>query len=443
MKKVAGVFCRAGKGILLIGFSIQIILGLVWMCCNIIEGQKFGAPSGWLYPFLLRVVGDGVWILYLLQLGLAYYAARRFLAPLLPGGIFWRIWGSLALLTIPMALQCHMAALPYSAVSSLFLLELCSCRKMFQGGNLVRETAAGAACWLILWALLPEYGLFGAVPLVLTLLVQCGMRPGEGKRVVAGCQVVAAFGGILGGLQGLLPAPAGRKVTWEQALASRFAWPNLWNDSQAWPSDLAEAAGNCVWEASATPGQMEQILFPVIDEAAGEVAGEFYVKMAQIAWQKDKTRIMKEIVWDVLGYGAAPAILQLQLTARGYDSYSGRNYEIMFLHTPVLAKYYVAYACWWFVAALGVGLLAGVAGCLEGRLGPGRGKLYFAGVCVVSAGGMILAYTMRGAGMMDYKCTVSILELWMAWVLSGMGVSDGGREDLGASCCSTGRSHEK
>ena len=428
MKRVADAICRIGKGILFIGFSVQTVLGTVWMCCNFMKGQAFGAPSGWLYPFLLWIVGDCVWVLYLVQLCLAYYAVRKFLAPLLPEGIFWENWGSLALLTLPMALQCHMAALPYSAVSSLFLLELCFCRKLFQGGNLVRETVAGAACWLALWALLPEYGMFGAVPLVLSLLVQCRMRPGEGRRLVAACLVVAALSGILGGLKGLLPAPDGRKVTWEQAMASRFAWPSLWNDSQKWPKELAEAAGNCVWDASYTPAHMEQILFPAIEEAAGENAGVLYGKMAQFAWQNHKIRVLKEIAWDVLGYGAAPAILQLQLIGRAYDSYSGRNYEIMFQNTPVLTKYYVSYGCWGFVAGLGAGALLGVAGLLAGGIRLHHGKMCFAGVCVACGGVLVLAYTMRGAGMMDYKCTVAIVELWAAWLLSGMGVSYVGKE---------------
>lgn len=428
MKRVADAVCRIGKGILFIGFSVQTVLGIVWTCCNFMKGQTFGAPSGWLYPFLLWMVGDSVWVLYLVQLCLAYYAGRKFLAPLLPEGVFWENWGSLVLLTLPMALQCHMAALPYSAVSSLFLLELCFCRKLFQGGNLVRETVAGAACWLALWALLPEYGLPGAVPLVLSLLVQCRMRPKEGRRLVAACLVVAALSGILGGLKSLLPAPAGRKVTWEQAMASRFAWPSLWNDSQKWPQELAEAAGDCVWDASYTPAHMEQILFPVIEEAAGENAGVLYGKMAQFAWQNHKVRIWKEIAWDVLGYGAAPGILQLQLTGRAYDSYSGRNYEIMFRNTPVLTKYYVSYGCWWFVAGLGVGALLGVAGLLAGGIRLHRGKMCFAGVCVACGVGLALAYTMRGAGMMDYKCTVAIVELWAAWLLSSMGVSYVGKE---------------
>lgn len=419
MKKIASALCHIVKGMLFIGFSIQIILGLAWMCFNFIDGQKFGAPSGLVYPVLAGILGDAEWVLYLLQLGLASWAAGKFLAPLLPGGIFWKIWGALALVTIPVAMQCHMAVLPYSAVSSLFLLELCFCRRMLgEEGEIVTGAAKGAACILGLWALLPEYGLFGMVPLALTFLVLCLRRRGEGKRVAAGILVAAAFVGILAGVDSLTPEPEGRKVTFEQAFVSRFAWPSLWNDSRSWPPELLEAADSVLWEASYTPSRMESLLFPAIEKAAGEEAGELYREIVRIAWEKNRSRILKEIAWDVMGYGAAPAILRMQLEARAYDSYSGRNYEIMFQNAPVLTKYYVEYGCWWFVAAIGLAVVSSVCGPACGRK---KISWQFLLICILSAGVPVLVYTMRGAGMMDYKCTAAIPGLWMAWVLSCMG----------------------
>lgn len=38
-------------------------------------------------------------------------------------------------------------------------------------------------------------------------------------------------------------------------------------------------------------------------------------------------------------------------------------------------------------------------------------------VCLVSAGVTTVAYTFRGSGVMDYKCTVAVNLLWLAWVV--------------------------
>ena len=133
--------------VIFIGFSIQIVFGMTWMCLNFSKLPQFGESlfyveisknficdeyTGILYPvFLLLARGiEGLaglpyyCVMYVVQLLVACYAAHRLLMGLKKTKRALNLWGSLAVLTLPMAMQCHLAVLPYSLVSSFFLLEL-------------------------------------------------------------------------------------------------------------------------------------------------------------------------------------------------------------------------------------------------------------------------------------------------------------------------------
>ena len=58
MKKAAGHISVILKGILCIGFSIQIVFGIVWMCFNFAHLQAFQQDSGILYRGLKGLVGN-------------------------------------------------------------------------------------------------------------------------------------------------------------------------------------------------------------------------------------------------------------------------------------------------------------------------------------------------------------------------------------------------
>ena len=167
MKKAAGYLITLLKSMLFIGFSIQIIFGLVWMCFNFTHVQEFGVPEGILYPLLLRIFGSVPQILYLLQLCLAWFCTRELIKPIVRLRTIWQNWYVLVLLTLPFSMQCHLALLPYSFVCSLLFLEVSFCRNAMaaEQGISCMELTKGAACWLILALLLPEYKWLGGIPL--------------------------------------------------------------------------------------------------------------------------------------------------------------------------------------------------------------------------------------------------------------------------------------
>lgn len=429
MKKAAGHISVIIKEILCIGFSIRIILGIIWMCFNFTHLQEFQQTEGILYRCLKNLLGGNYGLLYAFQLATAYYAADRFLQKTRPTNLFWRIWGNLVLLTFPMAMQCHLAVSPYSLVSSFLLLELSAAIAVVRekDGNMVREYVLAGFCWLILALLLPEYFVLGAIPLLLVLLIRL---PALLKRrsSLANCVLVfLAFGGMIVGIHGLTGEadylPDRESISY--SLFSRTVWPTIWHDSAQWPAEVKAAVDGSVWEVSLYTDNMQKIFRPLMQESFGhEQASEYYLQMAAASLKKHTVTVIRQIGGDVLGYSVTPLILPIQLRGEAYASYSGRNYEMMFIQAPLVTKYYVNYSCWWFGVMLVLTALLFVMKQAEHLTKPRRSGVWAFLLCLITAGTVVTAYTLRGAGVMDYKCTVAVNLLWPAAALLLMGKKD-------------------
>lgn len=424
MKKAADKLCILLKGMLIAGFSVQIILGLIWMSLNFIEVQQYGRPEGFLYPLLLRVFGNVPQLLCLLQLGLAGAAGYMLVRPICSEGRLKCIWCVLAFVSLPMAMQCHLALLPHSFVSSLFLLELgCLRRAMECGDGLDLRAMTGAgACWAGLVLLLPEYRWLGLLPIALAVAVRLKRLCGSLRRLILCALLIAAFSGIVAGIGSLTKTEGDYERTFWFAMASRMSWPTIWQDSNGWSQDLRELAMDVCWETSYVPDNMDKVLKPVIEEAVGQAkAQEYYRQIALLAWNHRKTRIARQISWDVLIHGVPQAVLQFQLRGVGYDSCSGRNYEIILMNSPRLAKYYVSYSCWWFFWSMGLAVLLWGARCMAQGLKSAFLKTAFPIVTAVSLAAVVFFYTMQGAGMADYKQTIAAAGMWPLMALWGIG----------------------
>ncbi len=432
-------------GLLYIGFSIQIAFGLVWMCFNFAAVQRFGEYRGIFYGAVYWMTGRHAWIMYILQLAAAFFAAYRFLNRLRASGRAFGVWRALALLTLPMALQCHMAILPWSLAGSLVMLQWSFCleflrdkravsvaepgkRGLFSGGMWLRPIKEKSfiglcACWLFLALLLPEYRFLGGVPVALTLLFSAGRLRGGAKRFLYLGICALCFGGLAVGAGTAAKEASGigdRSVSF--ALADRMVWPSLWADHYGWPEEMLEALGeNTIWEASFNADNMDRLIKPRMDESfEKEKADAFYREIALNSWTHRTSVILTQIRWDAAGYAAAPAVLLKQLDGEYYDSYSGRNYEIMRNHTPKLTKYYVVYSCWWFKICVAAALLLTAGRSVRARGRAKSGRLIGIGICLCTACALVAWYTMRGSGMMDYKAAFAVSSLWLAWGLTAM-----------------------
>lgn len=420
MKKTVGHLITLLKGILFIGFSIQIIFGLVWMCFNFMQVQAFGEPEGTLYPLLLQIFGSVPQIMYLLQLGFAWFCTGKLLKPIVRGKTIWQNWYVLVLLTLPFAMQCHMALLPYSFVCSLLFLEVSFCRNAMaaeQGISCV-ELTKGASCWLILAMLLPEYRWLGGIPLALMVLFRIPTLAKTLRRMAYSLLIIAAFGGIIAGLGRLSGVSEEQGKSFWFSLAHRISWPTVWYDAGRWPEELKTAAEPILWETTYNSGNMERLFKPAVENAVGtQQAENYYRRMITVAWQLHSSAIIRQMGGDALVYVLPQMILPLQLEGRGYDSFSGRNYEIMLGKHFRLTKYYVNYSCWWFVVAFGTALLLAVLRIAVGEKLIERRVPGFLMICALSAGAVTVYYIMRGAGMSDYKCTLAVSAVWTVWML--------------------------
>ena len=419
MKKAALRLNLILKWFLFAGFSVRILCGAVWMCLQFGKTQAFEEVEEGIYPLLAGSLGQIPQILYLLQLAAAFWAGWALVGAVRPVGKFLRCWCAAALMTVPMAMQCHMAILPYSFVSSLSVLELACCLKVQKDGQNIslRHLAAAGCCFVGLTLLLPEYCLLGAVPIAVTLILKRKALLEDTGRLLYACLLMAAFCGAAGGICGLAREgePDFQERFWASA-AARTAWPVLLKDYEEWPEELRLADDEVLREVTRYPENMKSIFLPVYKEAAGgENAVSCYREMAGISWQRHRTQILKQIVWDVLIYGATEAVLPLQLKGRSYDSHSGVNYGMLTMEHPLFTKYYVWYSCLWFWASLGAAAL--LKSLRVFRRGPRKnaGASAVKGFLITAVswlGAVVLYYTMQGAGTADYKYTAAAAVLW-------------------------------
>lgn len=194
-------------------------------------------------------------------------------------------------------------------------------------------------------------------------------------------------------------------------MVSRFAWPRIGIDYEFWPEEIRTHLSYVqALQTDVYAENVERVLGETLVNAVGaERADELFSEMVRGAWTRHKGEILHDTAWDALGYTFSPMVLQRQLRGKVYDSFSGRNYDAMRMQTPLLTKYYVDYGCWWFAVGLLFAAILGVT------LKSDRWKII--GLYVLTGGCMVVWYTMRGAGQMDYKKTIVIGLLWSLWML--------------------------
>lgn len=442
------------KGSIFIGFLVQIVFGLVWMGCSIIHIQDFAEASTGIYGRAVRLLGKAYPAMYLLQLLMAGYAGWRLVSRLCDldqnrkRNRLFALWGSLALMTLPTAMQCHMALLPYSLVCSAGLLQLSFCCELLEPtgnsrcGRVFRhldfyehsevlghrdtfDFAPFAGLWICYFVqalLLPEYIFLGAVPVAAMLLLKRRGITGAKVRLKIFLLLAIAAAGIYAVYSLSVKTEDENDISGiEWTLVKRLCWPTLWVDYEGMPDQIKEATAGAVWESTYYPGNMDEVFKPAIEAAMN--AGEAKPLLAEAAagsWRMHYPMVIRQVGWDVLGYCASPVILQLQLSGDAYESHSGRNYAIMRKSAPVLTKYYVNYGSWWFAAAAVLTALLLIARLAAGERPYGRREGRLSAVVFLFAGSCVFWYTIQGAGIMDYKYTVFINELWFLWSFKTM-----------------------
>lgn len=422
----ARYLCAVVKRIMVLGFGVQIVLGLVWLCSNFGSVQDFPESASAAYRLLYTLTGKRPQLLYAVQLGVALWAADRFLTSLCrtQRRLGERLFGALALLTFPMALQSHLALLAWSLCGSAVLLEWSFFTELLRCGQekTLRLLGGMLLCWAASALLLPEYRLLGAVPVLLVLPAVIKRHRREPGKLALRLVLVLLGGCLAAGLGLLAVRASGEKPRslW-YALACRTAWPTILSDHGMWPEEVQEALGERVIEMSFYPDNMDRIMRPLMEETFGaKQADVYYRRIAGIEWERRGRNILTQVRWDIVGYAMTPAILPKQLEGGKYESCSARNYEIMRQRLPVLTKVYVHYSCGWFLAAVCGSAVLTVLCIAADRESLKRCGLGGWLLPAASAAFDVLWYTMQGAGLMDYKATFAVGSLWLAWALTAM-----------------------
>lgn len=450
MQKAGKLFLAIAGRVLIFGFGIWIVLGIGWMVMNFSYLQGFGETAlyeeisktficdeyeGILYPILIWFA-RGIaklfpipyhCILYGVQLGCGFGAGCFLLRCAGMKRKLWRIGGSLVLLTFPMTMQCHLAVLPDSLVASVLLLELAFALRMVKGEKVfeAREFAKVSGCWAVLALLRPEYLYLGAVPVMLLFLYGAGKSWKQNKRVILSCVIlICTFAGVIVGVTSLAQTKGYYGRTHKSlslALASRCAWPYANKDYEVWPEEIkAYFTHEQAIQIDFYADNVERMLGRTLEAQAGELrAEELLGEVGRIGWQRHKNAILHDAAWDVVGYTFSPLVVQRQLTGKAYDSYSGRNYDVMRQQVPQLSECYLNFGSFWF----GVGLIMTaflwlVRLCREKQFHRKPGVAVVVSGWILTVAGIVVWYSLQGAGMMDYKKSLGVTLLWMIWMLA-------------------------
>lgn len=434
MQKATVAIFEILKRILIVGFGIQILLGLLWMCGQIPTVQEFGESPGYLYPFAVQIIGRiaetfGIPValpFYFLQLGFALYSTHAFLMGIGGSKGVFHIFCVMSVLTLPFALQCHLALLPYSLAGSLLLLQITHTVKACKEKKFtVTMFVSLSLFWLLQGLLLPEYAIFAGIIWFAAFIMAWVWTEKEKKQKrILYLLLTVCFVGIfwtVGNWDGSLEKGVSRDSI-AIHMASRFTVGRLAQLYDNFPETVKEVMSyEEVQHYSYSHEEWQTELRDQITEALGDREGErFFWKIAEAGRILFGRQVWHDILIDGICYGFSPITLQIQLMDRGCASYSGRNYEIMAMKNPSLTRIYVNYSCWWYAVCLVVGCFMGIICLFQKALANFKNVsvLLTAFFCLLTAAVMIVWYVLQGSGMMDYKKTMIITVFWAVGVMT-------------------------
>ena len=413
MEHVRAVVSR----ILFLGVSIQILLGLFWMLLAFDDRQEFvgSTYAGCLDRCLAGIPYEPA--IYLLQLGVAFGAGYWLLEGLGARKLFWKIWGSLALVTYPYAMQCHMAILPDSLAFSCFLFMLAAGLKRKRIMYLF---------WFLSALFLPEYLYFGVIPLAVFFWVSAKKKRNWRKTGAELLMIISVAVMVLG----FHKISSTEHVSLEEAWFRRTVWSSFYQFYPDWPEEVKAVITEEEYVAiGRLPENMVLILQPKVKAVLGEKgARQWYREFSAFVFRANREQILKEMIKDVGGCLLPQIVAEIRLGGKGGSSYCIRNYEIMRKAHPFLTSCYLGYSVWWHVMGilgtfmLAVGRLRRIP---ENEVKAGSAKWYLR--CISTAGilsGVLMVgyYTIWAFNLWDPKKALFVGLLWGLWMILETGL---------------------
>lgn len=425
----------------------QIVLGALWFCGNLLQGQNFPRTAEFLeisetwvlddyvgiaYPVVLwlfrHIFGSQyTTFLYLFQAA-AVWGASAFLVE--RSGVVLQncgrkrkkrsvLAGGAYLTTVPVVLQFVAAQLPYALGAALFLFVLGECfflcgAEKNSDGSMRRHGAAILYGWFAESLFLPEYIWIMTVPLAVTFGIYLWKRK-KGYAVILAGFAAVLFLNIFTAECYQQPGSRGRmEQSVSATLLRRVVWPNFYKDSFFW-SHLVKIlyTEDMLQETALEPENVVYFFGPLMEQTYGsETAVSEYMLMVKDTWSVRTKEVAGEIIRDMSAYLCPQLSVLAQIHGRGV-SRTGFGYHYLSEYTPQLTKYYVNISLAGFVFLLPLGFLLLFKRKREGNtLGQKR-----KGCCVfLISGAAVLAlafwYTMEAAGMWDYCNVLVSSSLW-------------------------------
>ena len=430
----------------LILLSLQIAEGCIWGVYNCTSLRMFGdttvllkqsetlavtGDSGVIYPALLAVMRTLTLngpvrfyvVMYVLQLVLAFVSWFVFSGKVLNiEKNYQRIWFTLAVITCPFAMLCHLSVLEYSFVSSILCLfitfQIVFMRewKMSENGlgmeRALRDTSVVSLFWLILALLRKEFIFLGIVP-VAVLLITVIRKSHFSKKLMNICPVIlaAVFFVIIAMSDGLFRSSERLGVgdVIKRSLYYRVAWAEDLDELYRWPNYITDIVDRgTMYAVMDDPGMVRTVFTDAVEEKLGTAgATSEMLKWAKLAFMDNKKSIVLDTATEIAGYLFAPFFSEIKLHGIGLPGYSAGIYDVMRRNVPVFTQYYLRA----FSVLYCLMLPVSVTGIIL------RGKKFMLRECVPAGIMLMIAsviYTFSGNNVWDHRKALFATCMWIA-----------------------------
>lgn len=460
-----------------IGFSAQIVFGMIWIVKNLGYIQLFGDSAsvvtlannlygngdiGILYPAVVQLAGaigkitHIPWysIVYLFQLILALRSGYCFIreAELFGKKKTRAVWGSFVILTFPLIMQLHMAILVNSLLLSLLMLEAAMVVRVWRdsasekrtGQDLVFDLSGVTLLWMLLAITRWVFIFIGAVPVLVSMIKVIREairkfraredRPSEvmkiySRRVVLlSLMTVAVFTGLIIGVDNLTTnrsISTREEFSIDNLLFERMAWKSRFSRQSTWLLEITDVIDTeTMTETMRHQENVKLLMEPALVEAVGHEEANKLIKFTnEVVWDYDRKEFLHDIAIDSAGYLAPQFMVRMFMQKNSYITYTARNYDIFKRNTPVLAKRYMDYSLLWFMVAAGACVLLYVMHVVTGTREKRKDISGAIAVIIVTCIMIAVRNVMLGSSVYDYKEAGSTMAAWFMAIFTICGKS--------------------
>ena len=395
------------------------------------SGLSLKSDTSVIYPALLLIIRALTLngpvrfyeVMYVLQLVLAFVSWYTFAVKVLPfEKRFLRVWFSLAVVTNPFAMQCHLAVLEFSFVSSFlcllvtftvrFSLEWKKLGSRYDLKTAVKHVCVTSLFWMLVSLTRKEFVFIGFF-CILILLYQIGVNLRAGTKLSKFSPVIVfiVFFAVIHLIDGtfrvstpLLPTDVIKRSAY-----TRIAWTEDLANKYVWPQQVTGTVGsNLMGEAMIDPGIVRTRFTGAVEAEYGrKETSDIFAKWFFNSFRDNKKGIIKSALTDMAGYVFPPAENESALSGRLLPGFATGNYDVMRRNNALLTKFYLRLTSTVYIFLATASVLALIAGKELFR----RVRMFAPAAVVILLSS--LAYTFYGSNVWDHKKALFTTCIWV------------------------------